>query len=108
MSGDSLEYLEYRLQELAGLVARKATSPEQNAFAKHLAECADAAIMLAKVHDGDCGPGDENALIRKALHPGAILEQTIQDAHDAAKNLKRELEVVCGRVPASMITARTP
>lgn len=99
MSGPGLDYLEYRLQELSEMIARKGTRPEHRAFAKLLMKCAKAAIMLANVMSDDCSPGDEIPLIRAVLAPADILDQTIEEAHEAAKVLRKELERACGRVP---------
>jgi len=106
MSGDSLEYLEYRLQDLAEMIARKATRYEHKAFAKHLKKCSEAAIMLAKVLDDDCSPGDELLAIRSVVAPADVLNQAIQDAHAAEENLRGELEKACGRVPDAAWTLR--
>jgi hypothetical protein len=94
MSGDSLDYLEYRLQELGEKILRRSRCPEHTAFAKHLLKCYEAALMLAKVWGDDCSPGDEMDLIREAIGPNPILVQTIADARAAADKLRDELEKV--------------
>ena len=100
MSVYALDYLEYRLQELALMISIKGTCPEHRAFAKHLLKCYEAALMLGKVLDSDCAPGDETDLIRAVLAPHDILEQTIDEAHAAGANLRKELERTCGRAPS--------
>lgn len=107
MSGPALEYLEYRLQELGQMVLVKGTRPEHRAFGKKLLKCAEAAIVLGQVLEGDCSPGDELALIRAVLAPPEILDQMIDEAHEAAKNLRKELERACGRVPPSSMALIT-
>jgi hypothetical protein len=97
MSGPGLDYLEYRLQELAEMISRKGTRPEHRAFAKHLLGCFEAALWLGYVFEGDCSPGDEIPFIRAVLAPQDILDQTIDEAHEAAANLRQELERACGR-----------
>jgi hypothetical protein len=97
MSGPGLDYLEYRLQELAEMISRKGTRPEHRAFAKHLLGCAKAAILLGMVFEGDCSSGDEIPLIRDVLAPQDTLNQAIDEAQSAAANLRQELECACGR-----------
>jgi glutamate mutase epsilon subunit len=99
MSGPGLDFLEYRLQELAHMITFRGTCPEHRAFAKHLLKCYDAALMLGKILDGVDSPGDEIRLIRAVLAPHDILDQTIDEAHIAADNLRKELERACGRAP---------
>jgi hypothetical protein len=97
MSGNDLDYLQYRLQELSELIARKSTCVEHRAFANHLGKCADAAIMLANALGGYCSPGDEIPLIRSILTPADILDRAIDEAHEAEKTLRAELERACGK-----------
>jgi hypothetical protein len=105
MSGPGLDYLEYRLQELAHMITFKGKCPEHRAFAKHLLKCYDATLMLGMVFEGDCSPGDEIPLIRDVLAPHDILDQKIDEAHAAEKNLREELERACGRAPARQTMA---
>lgn len=94
-----LDYLEYRLEELSVMIARNASKPEHRAFAKLLGECAEAAKMYARALDGDTSLGDEIPLMRGVLSDQRILSQVIDDAHEAEKNLRKELERTCGMTP---------
>lgn len=95
MSGGSMEYLCYKVQDA---IFRRDT-PERRAFAKHLEKVAKALHDIEWVDSGDYGQGDENAAIRACLSEGSVLQQAIDDAHEAAKILAAELERACRGKP---------
>ena len=93
MSGGSLNHLYQRV-----LDARFDTgTPERAAFARHLQDVACALHDIEWVDSGDSGAGDENAAIRACIGDGAVLDAAIERAHEAAKELRAELERACGR-----------
>ena len=74
-----------------------ADTPERRAFLAHLQLVAAALHDIEWVDSGDCGPGDENAAIRACVGDGRVLDAAIERAHEAAKDLRAELERACGR-----------
>jgi hypothetical protein len=102
MSGEALEYGEYRMEETGQLIMRRATTPLQRAFGRHVLQCAEAAKILSRVFSDDDSPGAETEALRAILTDQKILEQVIDEAHEAGKHLAVELERVCGRVPVAV------
>lgn len=96
MSGGSMNYIYSRL--LVDATFSKHT-PERKAFAKHLKLISKALHDIECVDSGDDERGIENAAIRACLHPGAVLESTIETAHQALKELRHELEMTCSGNP---------
>lgn len=92
MSGGSMDYLYCKLENDANF---RLTTPERKAFAKHLVKVAKALHDIEWVDSGDYGPGDESEAIRDCLAPGMVLEAAIDAAHEAAKELREELERAC-------------
>lgn len=95
MSGGSLNYLYSRLENDATF---DLSTPERRAFKKHLEKIVKALHDIEWVDSCDYGPGDENAAIRACIGDGAVLDAAIDQAHEAAKVLRAELEKACGRV----------
>jgi hypothetical protein len=96
MSGGSMNYLHSTLECNATF---HQNTPERRAFAAHLAKVAKALHDIEWVDSGDYGPGDENAAIRACVGDAAVLNAAIEQAHEAAKVLRAELERACrGRV----------
>lgn len=76
-----------------------ADTPERRAFRKHLQLVAQALHDIEWVDSCDYGPGDENDAIRACIGDGPVLDAAIDRAHEAAKELRAELERACGRQP---------
>lgn len=92
MSGGSMDYLYLKIENDASFTLN---TPERKAFKKHLALVQKALRDIEWVDSCDKGKGDETESIRACLGDGAVLSQTIDDAHDAMKNLRDELERAC-------------
>jgi hypothetical protein len=97
MSGGSMQYLYSKIEYDAVF---DTDTPERRAFKKHLELVAKALHDIEWVDSGDYGPGDETDAIRACLQPGAVLEAAIEQAHEAAKVLREELERACAGRPA--------
>jgi hypothetical protein len=96
MSGGSYDYISGRVEEAAGMVARRADgAPNESlrrAFAAHLELVSIALHDLEWVDSGDTSPGDEEAAIRKVISPEAELAMTVQRAEKALEALRGALE----------------
>ena len=95
MSGGSMNYLYSRLDDATFLT----NTPERKAFAKHLRLVANALHDIEWVDSSDYGLGDENEAIRACLGDALVLEAAIEQAHEAAKVLRAELERACSGRP---------
>lgn len=93
MSGGSMNYLYSKLEYEANFLSN---TPERRAFTSHLQKVAKALHDIEWVDSSDYGPGDENEAIRACLGDALILEAAIEQAHEAAKVLRDELERACG------------
>lgn len=87
-----MNYVYRRLESDAVFVQ---DSAERRAFAAHLAKVAKALHDIEWVDSGDYGQGDDIEAIRACLGDGAVLEAAIEQAHEAAKVLRAELEIAC-------------
>lgn len=96
MSGGSMNYLYSKLEYEATF---RTDTPERHAFAAHLVKVAKALHDIEWVDSGDYVPGDENDAIRACLGDALVLEAAIEQAHEAAKVLRAELERACGGRP---------
>lgn len=104
MSGGSMNYLYSKLEYDANF---STNTPERRAFAAHLVKVAKALHDIEWVDSSDYGPGDENEAIRACLGDALVLEAAIEQAHEAAKVLRAELERACsGRPNAELSGAR--
>lgn len=94
MSGGSMNYLYSRIECDANF---ELNTPERRAFKKHLEKVIKALHDIEWVDSCDYGPGDDSKAIRACLGDGAVLDAAIDQAHEAAKVLREELEKACGR-----------
>jgi RNase P/RNase MRP subunit p30 len=94
MSGGSLDYICYRVDDAATSIASKATTPEQRAFAKHLRLVSKALHDVEWVFSGDCGEGDDSESIRAVVSFAAILESEIERAEQVLVDLKNAIALV--------------
>lgn len=94
MSGGSMNYL-YRKVLDADF---SEDTPLRKAFKRHLVLIAEA---LRAIEWNDSGDGDEREeeRIRACVAPGSVLEACIEEAHEASKNLRAELERACAGTP---------
>ena len=90
MSGGSMDYLYQKLQ----YASFRETTPERQAFKKHLQLVAKAMHDIEWVDSGDYGPGDDSESIRKCLNETDVLEATIETAKVVLNALTAELERV--------------
>jgi len=90
MSGGSMNYLYGKV--LDAEFAKD--TPARKAFGKHLKLVAKA---LRAIEWNDSGDGDdsEDEAIRACLSRADVLDAAIQEAHEAAKALRLELERAC-------------
>lgn len=98
MSGGSMNYLYSKLENDAEF---RHTTPERKAFAKHLEKVAKALHDIEWVDSGDYGHGEDSEAIRACLSSGAVLEVAIEKAHEAAEELRREIERGCAGLAAA-------
>lgn len=90
MSGGSMDYLSYKVE---GAAFRENT-PERKAFRLHLRKVAKALHKIEWNDSGDGADGESEA-IRACTGDGPVLDVAIDDAHEAAKVLRAELERAC-------------
>lgn len=105
MSGGSMNYLYSKLEYEANFLAN---TPERRAFAAHLRKVVKALHDIEWVDSSDYVPGDENEAIRACLGDALVLEAAIEQAHDAAKVLRDELERACSGRPNAEVRGCPP
>ena len=88
MSGGSLDYVCYKLDDVIEVIERRATTVLQKAFAKHLKDVAKALHDLEWVFSGDYGDGDDVEALRKVVNKEMELEAATNDARIALKQLQ--------------------
>ena len=67
MSGGSLDYVCYKLDDAIEVIERRATTVLQKAFAAHLKDVSKALHDLEWVFSGDYGDGDDVEALRDVL-----------------------------------------
>lgn len=88
MSGGSLDYVCYRLDDAIDTIERRATTTLQKAFAQHLKDVVQALHDLEWVFSGDYGDGDEVESLKKVVNKQMELEAATNDARTALKQLQ--------------------
>ena len=88
MSGGSLDYVCYKLDDAIEVIERRATTVLQKAFAKHLKDVAKALHDLEWVYSGDYSDGDDVEALRKVVNKEMELEAATNDARIALKQLQ--------------------
>jgi len=91
MSGGSLDYAQYKVDDIAEAVARRAETPLHRAFAAHLLLVGQALHDLEWVWSGDKSCGDEVAAIQAVIGPNAELKQAVADAEKALSELQQAI-----------------
>ena len=88
MSGGSLDYVCYKLDDAIEVIERRATTVLQKAFAAHLKDVSKALHDLEWVFSGDYGDGDDVEALRKVVNKEMELEAATNDARIALKQLQ--------------------
>lgn len=71
MSGGSLDYICYKVEDIANQLSDKSYSPLQRAFGEHLKKVSQALHDTEWVLSGDKGRGDDEEAIRAVLGDSA-------------------------------------
>jgi len=93
MSGGSLDYVCYKLDDAIEVIERRATTVLQKAFAKHLKDVAKALHDLEWVYSGDYSEGQEVESLRKVINKEMELKAATEQAEFALKQLKDVLGI---------------
>lgn len=88
MSGGSLDYVCYKLDDAIEVIERRATTVLQIAFAAHLKDVSKALHDLEWVFSGDYGDGDDVEALRKVVNKEMELEAATNNARIALKQLQ--------------------
>ncbi len=88
MSGGSLDYVYFKVDEAADAIECRSDKPFHKAFAKHLRKVSKALHDIEWVFSGDYSEGDEKASIETIINPKDIL----LEAADMAMKAKNDLE----------------
>ena len=88
MSGGSLDYICYKLDDAVDAIEKRATTTLQKAFAAHLRDVSKALHDLEWVFSGDYGEGDETEALSKVVNKKMELEVATNDARIALKQLQ--------------------
>ena len=91
MSGGSLDYVFYKLDDAVDSIEKRATTVLQKAFAAHLRDVSKALHDLEWVYSCDYSDGDEVEAIRKVVNKEMELEAATNDAKIALKQLQDAL-----------------
>ena len=93
MSGGSLDYVCYKVDDAIDTIEKRATTVLQKAFAKHLKDVAKALHDLEWVFSGDYGDGDDVEALRKVINKDMELKAATEQAEFALKQLKDVLGI---------------
>jgi len=88
MSGGSLDYVCYKIDDAVDTIENRATTTLQKAFAQHLKDVAKALHDLEWVFSGDYCEGQEIDSLRKVVNKEMELEAATNDARTALKQLQ--------------------
>lgn len=102
MSGGSLDYGSHKIDDIASMIASRATTTLHRAFIGHLRKVSEAVHALEWMFSCDTGPGDEVAAIEACLPKDACLRQAVDDAMAAREAL--DLAILMSGIPPK----RTP
>jgi len=91
MSGGSLDYVCYKLDDAVDSIEKRATTPLHKAFAAHLKDVSKALHDLEWVFSGDYSDGDEVEAIRKVVNKEMELDAATKQAEIALLQLKNVL-----------------
>lgn len=88
MSGGSLDYVCYRVDDAVDTIEKRATTPLHKAFAQHLRDISKALHDLEWVFSGDYCEGQEVESLKKVVNKQMELEAATNDARTALKQLQ--------------------
>ena len=88
MSGGSLDYVCYRLDDAIDTIERRATTTLHKAFSSHLRDISKALHDLEWVFSGDYCEGQEVESLHKVVNKEMELEAATNDARTALKQLQ--------------------
>ena len=91
MSGGSLDYVFYKLDDAVDSIEKRATTPLHKAFAAHLRDVSAALHDLEWVFSCDYSDGDEVEALRKVVNKEMELEAATKQAEIALLQLKNVL-----------------
>ena len=91
MSGGSLDYVFYKLDDAVDSIEKRATTPLHKAFAAHLRDVSKALHDLEWVYSCDYSDGDEVEAIRKVINKEMELNAATKQAKIALEQLKNVL-----------------
>jgi hypothetical protein len=92
MSGGSLDYACYKVENAAGSIRSMSQDPLHIAFAAHLDKVAKALHDIEWLFSCDYGKGDEVAAIKEVVSKAEVIELCTAQAELALKNLKEVLD----------------
>lgn len=91
MSGGSMDYLSFKVED----ATFAQNTPERRAFRAHLRKVA-AALHIIEWNDSGDGASGESEAIRACIGDCAVLHQTIEQAREAAQELRAEMDRAAG------------
>lgn len=94
MSGGSLDYICFKVEEAASSIRGRNISILHNAFANHLFDVAKALHDIEWVLSSDMSKGDDTQSIKKVINPKKHLEEVIKEA----KQISAELQTLLLRI----------
>jgi len=99
MSGGSLDYIQYKIDETAGQIVSRASGRDDavllRAFAKHLLVIGSICHQIEWDFSGDSSlTAKDHEAIKAAIGPGAILAQAVEEARGAHERLGKILDGV--------------
>lgn len=77
MSGGSLDYVCFKVDDAADTISRRADGPLHKAFAAHLVKVAKALHDIELNFSGDTGPGDDHAAILACISADDVRQSAI-------------------------------
>ena len=92
MSGGSLDYIHWKVEEVAMRLKDKDNTPLQRAFGEHLENVAKALHDIEWVFSGDYGKGDDDEAIKVVLgenYEAKAFEVLKQDAEKLIEQLNK-------------------
>lgn len=101
MSGGSLDYVSFRVEEAAATIRARCPDPLHQAFATHLELVANALHECEWVLSCDTGPGDDEAAIRAVVSPEMEMAAAVAKAAIAASDLDHLLAKARALTPES-------
>jgi hypothetical protein len=87
MSGGSLDYVYHKIDSAIEEIRCRSKRPIHRAFCKHLEDVSKALYYLEMVLSGDCSSPEEEPYISAVLSEGAVIEQCLDEAKAAIKEL---------------------